>query len=1035
MNPVPLHNHSEYSAFDGMATVDEIIARIKELGSPAVGLTDHGVISGHLEFGKKCFDAGIKPIFGLEAYQARDHRKKVHKLEVINPDKDKARKSANDTFHLILLAKNDQGLRNLWKLSTLAFTEGYAHGKPRMDLELLEQHHEGLIATSACLGSKTVWELAKGSEKAALDLANIFGDDWYIELHTYDTKYQQEMNIELVRVANKHGWPVVYATDAHYACLDDYEHHDAFNTMTQRTTMSDPERIHHPPSLWIQGEQDIRDTFSYLPKSTVDEAISNSVRIAEQCDVSLPQPRNRVPVFFPDKPKSYGPKFLIELIEKEFESRFARTDQEDVYRERLEKELEVILDAKLVDFFLIEWDIMRFSKEEGIPTGPGRGSVGGSLVAYLLGITDIDPIRYDLIFERFYNKGREKGGMPDIDTDFPADQRHLIKEYVAKRWGEDHVASIGTVSRLQGKSAIERVGKILEISQADINTIKAIVDSTTDAGLLADWDDILEVPELQYWMEEYPKLFEYAGKFHNRIFTYGVHASGFLVSDQALDETFPLKVAKDEVSTQFDMHEAAKLGFMKIDFLGLRNLDILEETKKIIKDIHGIEWDYRNLHHKTDDEIASMDKVWNLLDSGLTVGLFQVEDGQAAKSIAKEMKCRSIEDLAILVALNRPGPLRGGMVASFVKARNGAEWHSPHPILDEILDETLGTFIYQEQVIRYMTALGFDLETADEVRSFIGKKKVDKMAEFYPTYLTKAKEFMPEATAEGIWESILDFAKYGFNKAHAVGYGIILFWTACAKAFYPAEYMLACMRVDTDDKKRYIAEAMRMNIQVSGPKINKSSIQADLIEGQILMGLSDVKGVGQAEWVIENRPFKGYEHSLNVMDEQNKIYLKAKKDGEVEGPSPKQRFGAGKFKALYNAGAYDDLEDRGLSKHEIRELQRELLGVVLDNDGPKILAKHADMIQEECDSFEVVIEPGETYFIAGAVSSFEKRKTKNNTDMAWVTVENNGQTMRLAAFGSAFTKHQDKMQECSAIIAEIKKTERGQNIQNVIRLR
>lgn len=1034
MSVVPLHNHSEYSAFDGMATVDEILSRIKEIGSTAVGLTDHGIVSGHLEFGRKCKDAGIKPIFGMEAYQARDHRKKVHKLEVINPDKDKTRKSANDSFHLILLAKSDKGLRNLWKLSSLAYVEGYAHGKPRLDLELLREHREGLMATSACLGSKVSWELAKGSEKAALDLAEVFGDDWFIELHTYDTKQQKEMNVELVRVANKYGWPVVYATDAHYACSHDYEHHDAFNTMTQRTTLSDTERIHHPPSLWIQGEEDIRNVFSYLPKSVVDEAISNSVAIAEKCDVSLPEPRNRVPVFFPDKEPSYGPKFLINLIEDEFANRFEGTEKEDIYRERLEKELEVILEAKLVDFFLVEWDIMRHAKEANITTGPGRGSVGGSLVAYLLGITDIDPIRYDLIFERFYNKGREKGGMPDIDTDFPANERHFIKEYVGKKWGEDHVASIGTTLRLQGKSAIERVGKILEINFNDINAIKLIIDSTTDAGLLADWEDIIELPELQEWIEQYPKLFEYAGRFHNRIFTYGVHASGFLVSDQALDETFPLKVLKDEVSTQFDMHEAAKLGFMKIDFLGLRNLDILEETKRIVKNIHNKDWDYRNLHHMLDEEIASLDKVWSLLDNGLTVGLFQVEDGQAAKSIAKEMKCRSIEDLAVLVALNRPGPLRGGMVSSYIKARNGQEWHSPHEVLNEILDPTLGTFVYQEQVIRYMTALGFDLETADEVRAFIGKKKVDQMQAFYPRYLEAAKKVMDEDTAYEIWNSILDFAKYGFNKAHAIAYAIILFWTACAKAYYPAEYMLACMRVDTDDKKRYIAEAMRMGIKVAPPNINKSNIQADLIDGDILMGLSDVKGVGGVDWVIENRPFTGFEQSMELMEEQNKEYLKKKKAGEVEGPSPKQRFGAGKFKALYNAGAYDDLEDRIISKFELRELQKELLGVILDNDAPKILAKHAEMIQNECDSYEDVLEPG-IYVIAGAVSSFEKRKTKNNTDMAWVNLELNGKTMRLAAFGSALTKNQDKIQECSAIVAEIKKTDRGANIQNVIRLR
>lgn len=1049
MSVVPLHNHSYYSSFDGMASIDEIIARIQDMGSDAVGLTDHGVISGHLEFGKKCEEANIKPIFGIEAYQARDHRNKVHKLEVINPDKDKSRKSAHDSFHLILLAKNNKGLSNLWKLSTLAYTEGYAHGKPRLDLELLERYREGLIATSACLGSKVSWELAKGSDKAALDLAKIFGDDWYIEIHTYASEQQKEMNLELVSMATKHGWPLVYATDAHYSCENEYEQHDAFNTMTQRTTLDDPERIHHPPSLWIQDEAHIRESLSYLPKSIVDETIDNSVSIASQCDVSLPKPRNRVPVFFPNKGENYGSKFLINLVIEALEKLELSEEDRSIYEERAEKELSVILDAKLVDFFLIEWDITKFANENGIAIGPGRGSVGGSLVAYLLGITDIDPIRYDLIFERFYNKGREKGGMPDIDTDFPANKRHLVKEYVAERWGESHVASLGTTLRLQGKSSLERVGKIFEIDFPYVARIKEVVDSLTDAGLLASWEEIISSSEMEVALNEIEdevgegsekfetilKWIEYSGKFHNRIFAYGIHASGFLVSDEPLDENFPLKVLKGEVSTQFDMHEAAKLGFMKIDFLGLRNLDILEETKSILKSNRGIDWDYRKLHHKSDEEIASMDKVWELFNKKLTVGLFQVEDGRDARHIAKELQCSSIEDLAILVSLNRPGPLRGGMAGAYLEAKKTGKWSSPHEILDEILGPTLGSFVYQEQIIRYMTALGFDLEIADNVRSFMGKKKVDQMKAFYPSYEEKAMEVMSAEKAEEIWESILGFAKYGFNKAHAIAYAIILFWTAYAKAYYPTEYMLACLRMDKDDKNRYIGEAIRMGIEVLPPDVNLSEDQAEIVDGKILMGLSDVKGVNNAKWIIENRPFKGFEDATSKMEDQNKEFLKAKKAGEAQGQSPKQSFAAGKFKALYNAGAFDSLEERvGLSLREKRELEKELLGVILDNDAPQIIEKHRAILEKECDPYDSIDENDE-YLVAGAVTSFEKRKTKNGTDMAIVHLEMDGQVLRLAAFGKTYKKCEQNAQECSVVIAEIVKNDRGMNIKDIMRLR
>lgn len=1018
-----------------MATINEILDRIEKIGSGAVGLTDHGVISGHLEFGKKAMERGIKPVFGIEAYQARDHRLVVHKLQAINPEKDKSRKSAQDTFHLILLAKNDVGFKNIWKLSSLAYLEGYAHGKPRLDLELLEAHKEGIIATSACLGSKTVWDLEKGSYQSALDLATIFGENWFIELHTYESDHQKKVNIELVSMADKYGWPLVYATDAHYACESDAPFHDVFNTMTQNTVMSNDARLKHPPCLWIQDEDDIRANFSYLPKSRVDEAIKNSVAIAEMCDVSIPKPHNRIPCFFPDQDKKYARKFLIKLIEEQFEERYEGTDQEEIYLSRLEKELEVILEADLVDFFLIEWDVMRFAKEQGIVTGPGRGSVGGSLVAYLLGITDIDPIRFNLIFERFYNKGREKGGMPDIDTDFPTSGRAAIKEYMAQKYGENHVSNLGTMLRLHGKSVIDRVGKVLEINYSDIIQIKAIVDETTDAGLMASWEDIIEYEPLQPWVEKYPQLFEMAGKFHGRIFTYGIHASGFLVSNEPLNEIFPLKKVKGEISTQFDMHEAAAQGFMKIDFLALKNLDILIETKRIIKEKRGIDWDFQSIHHESDEKLASLKEVWRLFDLGLTVGLFQVEDGQAAKSIAKEMKCRSIEDLSILVALNRPGPLRGGMVGSYLKARVSGEWDSPNEVLDDILAPTLGTFIYQEQVIQYMTALGFDLETADEVRSFIGKKKVDKMEAFYPIYMEKASEVMDSEIADSIWQSILDFAKYGFNKAHSIGYAIILLWTAYAKAYYPAEYLLACLRIDTDDKKRYIAEALRMGIKVMVPQINESMNEADLIDGKILMGFSDVKGINNSDWIIENRPFESYEQALEVHEEMNKQFLALKKEGLVEGPSPKQKFSSARFKALYNVGAFDSLEKRDfLSKKEKRAQEKELLGVILDNDGPLILDKHAKLIEKECDDYDTLDSVGE-YIIAGSVSSFEKSKTRNNSDMAWITLDNKGKSIRIAAFGKTLLKNEDSLQECCAILAEVKKTERGLNLIDVLRLR
>ena len=1033
MKPVPLHNHSHYSAFDGFSTVDEIVKQINSLDVGAVGLTDHGVISGHLEFGRACVAAGIKPVFGLEAYQARTNRKETHKMEPVEWDEDGkvTRRTYADAFHVILLAKNATGLKNIWALSSLGHTEGWGASKPRIDTELLEKYKEGIIATSACMGSKVAWGIRHDDYGPADELANIFRDDWYIELHTYDGDEQKAMNLELVSLANQKGWPVVYATDAHYACSDDFEFHDTFTNLQRET-------YHHPPCLWIKGEDGIRESLSYLPKSIVDESIANSERIAEQCNVDLPQSRNRIPVFFPDKPKNHGPVFLVDLVMEEFGKKFpsfSTGDARKKYEGRLVKELNVILDAHLVDFFLIEWDLMRWAKEEGIVIGPGRGSVGGSLVSYVLGITDVDPLRYDLIFERFYNVGREKGGMPDIDSDISVADRPLAKKYLGSKYGDDNVANLGTSLKLGSKSAIRRVAKYLDIPVGHVITMNKIVEGTTDAGLAADWEEIISAPEMQDWIQKYPELFELAGRFHGRIQAYGTHASGFLISDEPMSKNFPMKIVDGEESTQFDMHDAASLGFMKIDLLGLRNLDILIATQKIIKKRHGIDWDFQTLHHKSDEEIANSG-IWDMLDNGLTVGLFQVEDGAGAKGIAKSMKCRSVADLGALVALNRPGPLRGGYAAKYLKRRKGEEYDDLHPILHDTLADTYGVFVYQEQIIQYMQAIGFSLEEADEVRSIMGKKKVDKMEEFYPRYLNNARKHMSEKDAKIIWNGILDFSKYGFNKSHAIAYGIILLWTLWTKAKYPSEFMLGCMTAgESKHMARYVGEAVRMGVKVLPPDVNLSELYAAVdSEGNIRMGLTEIKGVGKADWVIENRPFTSYEQMVELMETQTQEYAKLKKEGKAVGPSPKQQFGAGKQKALYESGAFESLEKREwLGAREIRNLQKEYLGIILNNPAPGILEQHTDMIDESCVSYADVEDAG-IYTIAGGIYKVEFKKTKTGSDMAWLEMEYEGATIKVAAFGGAMKMNQTKMEECNAVMATVKKTDRGLNLIELTRL-
>lgn len=1019
---VPLHQHSHYSVFDGYATIDEILDRVKDIGSDAVALTDHGTVAGHVEFYRKAIERGIKPILGIESYQARDSRLNHHKTDL------KGNRPKGDTSHLIIIAQNQKGLNNLWTVSTRAYLEGFYH-KPRVDWELLEEHNEGLILTSACLGGKVSSAiLEENNPEPVLDkYLSIFGDRFYIELHTYDSDNQRNVNSELVRLGQKKGIPFVYATDAHYACGEQYHNHEAFVHMSMRKTASDAER-NHPPSLWILDEEDIRKSLGYLPKSVVEEAISNSHAIADMCEVELPQKRKRIPSWGKDANSK-----LVDLVQKGYEAKVADFD-DGKYIERVEKELSAIFEADLADFFLIEHLVNDYAENSDVLRGPGRGSVGGSLVAYLLGITDIDPIQYGLIFERFYNKGREKGGLPDIDTDFAIEDREKIKQFMRDTFGEECVTHIGTVMRLHGKSAIERVGKYLEVPIRDIEEIKIIVDSTTDAGLMADWDDIVEVGELQGWISKYPDLFALAGDLHGRIFASSIHASGFVVGDEPLAAICPLRLDKSagrkdgEIATQFDMHEIESLGFMKLDFLALKNLSVLKEAQMLIERNYGIEWNFKKLHHET--ELDKYD-FWNLLDRGLTIGVFQVEDGGIAKRIASRMRCRNIEDLAILVALNRPGPLRAGYVDMYLDRRDGAKYQVLDPFIEDIVRDTYGVFVYQEQVISLFTKMGFSLEEADEVRSIMGKKKVKEMEEFYPQYMERATQNMNDKTANELWQELLGFSKYAFNKAHSVAYGIITLWTLWTKYQYPAEYLLACIRKEDtrDDVPRFIAEAQRMGIKVNPPDINKSLYETDIIDGEIYLGLKDVKGVSKgAEWVIENRPFESFDQMLETLESQNKQFLTDKKAGKADGPSPKQRLGANKAKALFNAGAFDSMETREISKRERRQFEKELLGIVLTNDAPKILDKHKNIIEEECITDFRELNQNGNYVIAGEIKSVRQIKTKKGQDMAFVTIEYGDQTTEFAVFEQHLFAFSDIIQECIPVIANVKVGNRGTNL-------
>lgn len=814
----PIHNHSEYSALDGLSTVEEIAARVGQLGMCSCALTDHGLVAGHKPFFEAMTASGIKPILGLEGYQAAVSRKvKPEPVEYVNKDGKTKTKIPRDAAHVILLAKNNEGLRNLNILSDEANRTGYYYA-PRMDWELLEKHREGLICTSACLGGLVSKGIQSGDLSSLDRYREIFREDFFLEIHTYAAAKQREVNLELVRLAQELSIPLVYANDAHYACEEDYFTHEMILCMQMANDYHAPKNLSpdgevdedhshdgaanhfHPPSLYIMGESEVRESLAYLPVRCVDEAIANSDLIASKCSVTLPEVRMHMPVFrIPEHETVEFPEdnqlALLEIMERGLEERFPESTDE--VQERAEYEYETLTGvdlggATLGDYFLINRDWIRWANDEGILTGSARGSAGGSLLAYALGITHIDPIKYGLQFERFWNPGRTKG-FPDIDTDVEQGKRGLIKHYLIDKYGADKVLSIGTHIRHQPKSAIESAARAWfgrEAMDWDIvDAIKAIIETQVDAGKQPSWEQLWgsEIAEdLQRYKDlnrDWRAVFEVAERLTGRLKNYGIHASAVVVSDCPLPEVMPCRSAtppkgekERQLVTQIDMHEVEANGFLKLDLLGLRNLDTLAKTAELMGQPKFDWW-------SVDYDSQIPDEGWQLVEDGYTLGLFQIEDGRAAKDIAKRMRPRSVEDLAAIVALNRPGPLRSGMVDRFLARRNGEEPAIyKHELLEDILKPTYGDFLYQEQIIAYFRAIGYSLGEADHIRKILGKKLVEKMQEEHPRYMERAVKFMSAELAQEIWDEIIDFSKYSFNKAHSVGYGLILGATIYAKS-------------------------------------------------------------------------------------------------------------------------------------------------------------------------------------------------------------------------------------------------------------
>lgn len=973
-------------------------------------------------------DAGLWAGYGMEAYQARESRHL---------------KTERDAAHLILLAKNMTGVRNIMRMSDEANRTGFYYN-PRVDWDLLKEYREGVICTSACLSGLVPKGIEKGDLSALDRLHQIFDEDFFLEISTYDTAEVHQMNQELRGLARERGIAMVYANDAHYAYPEDYEFHETLLCMQYHERL-DLDNPHHPPCLYIMSEKKVREKLAHLGTTVTDECIANSDEIMARCQVEFPKAELSLPTFVPRdlNPMSNEDRFVEQVIAG-LERRLPEGGQE--YEDRAAVELRVLLDAGLADYFLITAEACQWADSVGIARGPGRGSSAGSLVAYALGITDVDPIKYGLYFERFYNAGRDEG-LPDIDIDFERARRDELDEHLKEIYGVYSVIPIGNHIRMKPKSTIDKLWKVLEEDgwhYGDAVKIKKILEGIPDIEIItgdmiswhagpgieiAVWEDEQATQALQPYVDKYERLFDYAEHVGGRIATYGVHASARVLSNRDLRTDLPgmnrVREGDDGtkgervITTQVEMREVEKLGFPKLDFLGLRTLDTLVGITGDLSEYRAIDWD-------TIDE-----GVWENADRGRTLGIFQVEDGDA-KGIGKKLRPRSILDCTAIVALNRPGPLRtngGKMVRDFLARREGKQEVSyPHPILSDILSETYGFFLYQEQVIAYFTALGYDPHEADDIRKMLGKKLVVKMREEEPRYLERASKYMDPATAKSIWETIVGFSLYSFNKAHAVAYGMVMAWSLYAKWKYPAKFIMSCIKTNPKRAGDYVAEGRRMGVEIEPPNINYSNAFVDRMDDTIWYGLVDVKGVGEdaAQWIIDHRPYTSYEHLQEIMLVEDIEWKRAPKETRPQ-RSPRQTCTAGAIKALYNAGAFDSLEDRDITHQEKVEFQQNLLGVVLLDDVSRVVEHNVEKI-ESCNTMSDLEDPElfeEVLHIPGVVMQVRPITSKNGNAMGFVKLEWEGDECEVCVSPKYWDDYQFLLKPRTVAIWDLATQDRG----------
>lgn len=1025
---VHLHLHSQYSLLDGACRIRDLVQKAVELGMPAVAVTDHGNMFSAIDFYTAAKEVGIKPIIGTEAYVLKKGCRS-----------DKSPAQREDVSHLVLLAKDAAGYKNLCKLTSAAYLDGFYY-HPRMDKKILSEHAEGLICSSACLKGEVAQHLLAGNYSTALaaadDYRQIFGkDNFYIELMDHGMEEQRRIQHDLVRIARELGAPLIATNDAHYLEQWQSAAHDILLCIQTQTTIGDAKRMRLPSDqFYFKTAEEMKALFDWCP-----DAITNTLAVAEKCDLAMDFKTFHLPQFEP--PDNKDPKsYLYELCELGMKKRFGEPSAD--VRQRLEYELRVIEEMGFIAYFLIVADFVNYARSQGIPVGPGRGSAAGSLVSYLLGITNLDPLKYGLIFERFLNPGRKS--MPDIDIDFCYERRSEVIEYVTRKYGQQNVAQIITFGTLQAKGAIRDVGRAYGVAYADVDRIAKLVPAELDMTIDKALDQEPRLRELCEQDQMAGQIIETARTLEDLTRHASVHAAGVVITDKPLDEYVPLyKTSEGQVTTAFTMKGIEKIGLLKMDFLGLRTLTVIDDALKLIKETLGQDIDINSI--PLNDK-----KTFDLLCAANSFGVFQLESG-GMRDLLRKARPSVFEDLIAILALYRPGPIGSGMLDDFIKRKHGQlTFEYDHPKLEPVLKDTYGIIIYQEQVMRIPVELAnFTMIQADDLRRAMSKKIPEEMQKARVAFLAGCVQHsgMPEAAANRLFDLIDYFSGYGFNRSHSAAYALVSYQTAYLKANYPVEFMCALLNSEmnnTDKIVEYVRESQAVGLTVLPPDINESQKRFHVVDQKtIRFGLLAVKNVGEGaiDLMIDEREKNGEFASLfdlcrrvdlqkmnrkvleslvkcGALDRMNafRSQMVAVLDRSMEIGSKHQREKAvGQF-SFFDMAVDTDVGGFGKSdmdlpdmmewpKNQLLSLEKEVLGFYVS--GHPLAHYQAEVKEFTATTIRMLNRAmdGESIRLVGLIASVKLTTTKRTGErMALLTIEDMDGQLDAVVFPSAYNE-------------------------------